>query len=179
MAQVLAQILPDHLVELVGRSVARGALLFRIILGPVELARAHVVSVLSVVVFPAGSRPRYGTQHAGTAAHQRPEKVLVGLVVVLGEGLVLGELLFCEVELLLAHHRRHLCNEDPLLLGQRDGGVVGVSYGVGGRASDLWGTVAHAPGVDLARESRGWSVSRAGWRCSTPSRPWASVHPSP
>ena len=56
-----------------------------------------------------------------------------------------------EVELLLAHHRRHLCNEDPLLLRKRNSRVMGMTYGVRGRATDLRRAVTHAPGVDLAR----------------------------
>src|SRR5687767_13381871 len=56
-----------------------------------------------------------------------------------------------EVELLLAHHRRHLCNEDPLLLRKRNSRVMGMTYGVRGRVTDLRRAVTHAPGVDLAR----------------------------
>ena len=115
MGQHLAQILPDDLVELLGRGVARGAFLLRRALSLVELARAHVVSLLAVVVLPEGLGDRYGSLHTLSAAHQSPQKVLVGLVVAPGEGPVLGELLCDEVELLLAHHRRHLCNEGPLL----------------------------------------------------------------
>jgi len=77
--------------------------------------------------------------------------VLACLVVAPGEGLVLGELLFGEVELLLADHSRHLGHEDPLLGRQRDRGVVRMAYGMGGRASDPGRAVAYAPGVDPAR----------------------------
>src|SRR5215210_3757949 len=117
----------------------------------VELARAHVVSLLAVVVLPATPGACYGSLHALATAHQCPQEMLVGLVVAPGEGLVPGELLFREIELLLADQSRHLCHEDLLLLGQRDSRVVGVSYGVGGRAADLRRPVAHTPGVDLAR----------------------------
>src|SRR5215212_8838993 len=112
MGQDLAQILPDDLVELLCQGVARGAFLLRRALSFVELARAHVVSLLSVVILPEGFGDRYGSLHALSTAHQSPQKVLVGLVVAPGEGRVLGELLFGEVELLLAHHRRHLRHED-------------------------------------------------------------------
>src|SRR5215218_6927705 len=151
MGQHLAQILPDDLLELFGRSVARGAFLLRCALSLVELARAHVVSLLAVVVLPEALGDRYGSLHTLSAAHQSSQKVLVGLVVAPSEGLVLGELLACEVELLLADHRRHLCHEDPLLLGKRDGRVVGMAYGVGGGATDLRGAVTHAPSVGLTR----------------------------
>src|ERR671920_2253749 len=103
MGQYLAQILPDDLVELFGRGVARGTLLLRHGVSLVELVRAHVVSVLAVVVLPEGFGDRYGGQHTLSAAHQSPQKMLVGLVVAPGEGLVSGELLCDEVELLLAN----------------------------------------------------------------------------
>src|SRR5215207_7365203 len=154
MAQNLTEILPDDLVELLCRGVARGAFLLRRALSLVELARAHVVSLLSVVVLPEGLGDRYGSLHTLSATHQSPQKVLVGLVVASGEGPVFGELLSREVELLLAHHGRHLCDEGPLLRWKWDGRVVGMAYGVGGRATDLRGAVTHAPGVDLARVDR-------------------------
>ena len=44
-----------------------------------------------------------------------------------------------------------LCNEDPLLRWKRNSRVMGMTYGVGGRATDLRRAVTHAPGVDLAR----------------------------
>src|SRR5215207_1139321 len=148
MGEDLAQVPPDHLVELVCRGVARGTLLLQATLSLFELARTHVVPLLSVVGLPAGLGPRYGAQLAPSATHQRPEQIVVSLVVAPGEGFVPGELLACEVELLLAHHCRHAGHRDPLLRRQRDGRVVRVSYGVGGRAPNLGGTVAHAAGVD-------------------------------
>src|SRR3954454_4408235 len=151
MAQYFAQILPDDLLELFGRSIARGALLLRRALSLVELARAHVVSLLAVLVLPEGLGDRYGSLHALSAAHQSPQEVLVGLVVAPGEGPVLGELLSYEVELLLANDRGHLCHRDPLLRWERDGRVVGMAYGVGGRAPDLRRAIAHTPGSDFAR----------------------------
>src|ERR671911_2071181 len=173
MTQNLAQILPDDLIELLCRGVARGAFLLRRALSLVELARAHVVSLLAVVVLPEGFGDRYGSQHALSAAHQSPQEVLVGLVVAPGEGLVPGEFLFREVELLLAHHRRHLGHEGPLLLWQRLGGVVGMSYGVGCRAPDPGGTVAHAPGVDPASVDGVGQYPAQGGRAPRLPAPWS------
>jgi hypothetical protein len=60
------------------------------------------------------------SQHTLSAAHQRPQKMLISLIVAPGEGPVFGELLGGEIESLPADHRRNLGHEDPLLLGQRD-----------------------------------------------------------
>ena len=124
-----------------------GALLLQAGLGLLLFAGADVVPLL-VFVVPAGLRARDAAQLTGTAAHQRSEEVGVRLVVTPCEGLVLGELLACEVELLLANNCRHFCHRDPLLRRKRDGRVVRVSYGVGGGAPDLRGPVARAAGVD-------------------------------
>jgi hypothetical protein len=97
-----------------------------------ELTGANIVPVSLLYVLSSGLRARYTAQLTAAAAYQRSEKVLMPLVVALGEGLVFGELLFYEVELLLAYHRRHVCHGDPLLRRQRDGRAVRMSYWVGG-----------------------------------------------
>src|SRR5215203_2194345 len=148
IAQDFAQILPYQFVELVGRSVARGTVLLQATLSLFELARTHVVPLLSVVGLLASLGARYRAQLAPSATHQCSQQVVVSLVAP-GEGFVPGELLACEVELLLAHHRRHAGHRDPLLRRKRHGGVVRMSYGAGGRAPNLGGTVAYATSVDL------------------------------
>src|SRR5215207_1432259 len=149
MGEDLAQVPPDQLDELVCRGVARGTLLLQATLSLFELARTHVVPLLSVVGLLASLGARYGAQLAPSATHQCSQQVVVSLVVAPGEGFVPGELLACEVELLLAHHRRHAGHRDPLLRRKRHGGVVRMSYGAGGRAPNLGGTVAYATSVDL------------------------------
>src|SRR5215208_8093480 len=144
-----AQILPYQFVELVGRSVARATVLLQATLSLFELARTHVVPLLSVVGLLASLGARYGAQLAPSATHQCSQQVVVSLVVAPGEGFVPGELLACEVELLLAHHRRHAGHRDPLLRRKRNGRVVRMSYGASSGAPYPGGTVACAASVDL------------------------------
>ena len=117
MGHDFAEIVPYQLVELVGGSVPGGTLLLQAGLGLLVLAGADVVPLLLVFVVLGDLRARDRAKLTPSAAHQRPQQVVVGLIVALGEGFVLGELLACEVELLLVDHRRHGGNRNPLISG--------------------------------------------------------------
>jgi len=148
MREHRAQVLPDERVQLIGGRKAGGTHLLTMRLRRLRLADTDIIG--KVVAYRTG-----GAGKATVAAtHQCPQQILIDRVVPAGERLILREFLAYLGELFLRDDGGHNGDVNPFGRRGRDGAGMRSSYRMRRRPADVWRTIVHAAGIDLARVGR-------------------------
>ena len=129
MIQDLTQIVPDQLIQLVGRDVSSKTTLVKMDVNHIRLSSTHIVYIARMQLTSCA------TEVASTAAHQTPQQVFMGSVIAAGNLLIVGQLGLDLLKLLQLNNSWNIRNRDPFFLWNLGMASIWPANWMGGRTA--------------------------------------------